>query len=129
MNINYEKEESTPKTSHLFQSEFWKVVLKDDESKVLKRKLEKLVDTRKDHNKMMYETFIAKMTYTPIKDKPFKFDELKFDETLKAMVTKWKTVVELREESKQQTIAEATKTALKVKPFGRTEIKPLKKRR
>lgn len=130
MNVRYEKEElNKTSTNHVFITEYWKLSIGDAKSKELKKKLEEMVDKRTDWETHLFEAMIELLSVVKVKNRQASILLWKFDDNFSSIVNAWKKKVELRETSKQTTIEEATKTAVKVKPFGRTEVKPLRKKR
>lgn len=119
-------EEKQEKTNLVFETKHWAMSMKAEDSKKLKKRIEKLVDGRKDWTNPLYNYFLEKISYVSYKDKKVTTEDLKYEESLLAIIEKWKKTVELREISTQKTIAEATK---EVGGFARKEVKPLKKKR
>lgn len=125
LEVKYEELKSEPKSSHQFETKHWIVELKFDESKKLQKKLEKLVDGRKDWVNPLYNYFLERISYFSFKDKKVHFDELKYEESVLAIITSWKEKVVFREESKQKTIQEVTE---ELGGFTKKPVKPLKKK-
>jgi len=116
VNVIHKVDEKAPVIIHRFCTDYWEVCIPESKSDDLKKKLEKLVDNRKNWVTPLYEFFIARMTYIKEKDRPVEkvvkaLQE--FEETVLAIIQKWKEKVKFREESKQKDLSESLG---KVKP-------------
>lgn len=118
-------EEKTEKTNLVFETKHWQVSLKAEDSKKLKKKLERLVDKRSDWTNPLYNYFLEKVGYVSFKDKKVTLEDLKYEESLLAIIDRWKSQVSLRETSTQKTIEEATKES---GGFTKKAVKLLKKK-
>jgi len=107
VSVIHKIDEKEPVIIHRFCTEHWEVSIPETMSKDLKEKLEKLVDNRKDWATPLYEWMISRMTYVKIKDQGLDVGGLCFEETMLAIVQKWKETVGFREESKQKALDES----------------------
>jgi len=101
VSVKYSEEETTPKTNHNYKTDNWAVVLKAEESKKLKVKIEKAVDKRKEWVGDLTDFFINKMEYI---GKKTSTKDLNYEESLTAIIEFWKEKVKLNEIAKQQVL-------------------------